>query len=381
MNPLPVYLDYNGTTPLDPKVIAAMKRYLEKDFGNPSSNHWYGIEPKKALERSRRQVASLINCSAGEIIFTSGGTEANNFAIKGVAEALTEKGDHIITSQIEHPSVLEVCSALEEKGYKITRVPVDQKGIIDPDEIKKSIGKQTILITIMHSNNETGSIQQVKDIAYIARRNNIIFHTDASQSIGKIIVDVEELGVDLLTIAGHKLYAPKGTGALYIRKGTPFEKFMHGAGQEKGQRAGTENIAGIAGLGMACETAEKNFEPDTAHIRYMRDLLYEKISGSLSGIRLNGNLERCLPNTLSISFRNIEAVTLIEELGLSVAASAGAACHSGSAEISHVLKAMGVPEMWARGTLRFSTGRMTTEDEIIKASEAVIRSVESLASN
>ncbi|MCB2182305.1 MAG: cysteine desulfurase [Desulfobulbaceae bacterium] len=364
----PIYLDYNGTTPHAPEVIEAMRPFLEHEFGNPSSNHWYGIAPKRAVAKARKQVASLLKCDPEEIIFTSGGTESNNHAIKGTAMGQKGKGNHIITCAIEHPAVLEVCRALSPYGFETTSLPVDRQGIVDPDDIKKALRPGTILISIMHSNNEVGTLQPVAEIAAIAREHGITMHTDAAQSVGKVDLDVGALGVDLLSIAGHKLYAPKGIGALYIRDSVHLEKFCHGAGQERGLRAGTENVLEIVGLGAACEIAEQRLEEGIAHMRSLRDRLHQGLAERLGeSVMLNGHPEKRLPNTLSLSFKGLEANRMLEEIGLDVAASPGAACHSDTVEISHVLEAMDVPLDWAKGTLRFTVGRMTTAEQIDRA--------------
>jgi cysteine desulfurase len=376
--PSPIYLDYNGTTPHDPEVIKAMKPYLETEFGNPSSAHWYGIAPKKAVEKARKQVADLLGCLPEEIIFTSGGTESNNHAIKGVARSCRNRGNHIITCAIEHSAVLEVCKFLEQDGFRITRLPVDLDGLIRIPEVEKAISPDTILITIMHANNEVGTIQPIAEIAGIARKHQILLHTDAAQSVGKIPTNVNELGVDLLSAAGHKLYAPKGTGFLFIRKPLKIETFCHGAGQERGMRAGTENVLEIVGLGKACEIAQQNMQRNMDQMKDLRDQLHAGIIQNLNNIRLNGHPDRRLPNTLSLSFLNLEANRILEEIGLEVAASAGAACHADTVEISHVLRAMNIPLEWAKGTIRFSTGRMTTPAQIDRAIEVVADAVSRL---
>ena len=374
----PIYLDYNATTPHDPEVIDAMRPFLEEEFGNPSSSHWYGAQPKKAVMQARSQVASLLNCKAEEIIFTSGGTESNNHAVKGVALACRNKGNHIITSQIEHPAILDVCAYLEGNGYEVTYLPVDEQGLVRMSDLSDAITSKTILITIMHANNEVGSIQPIVQISELAKKHDIIFHTDAAQSLGKISTQVDTLGVDLLSVAGHKLYAPKGVGALYIRNGLKLTRFMHGAGQESGWRAGTENVLQIVALGKACEIVRRDLEKNRAHMQAMRDRLFEGLKKECHQVRLNGHPEKRLPNTLSISFHNLEANRILDNIGSKVAASAGAACHSDTIEISHVLKAMNVPLEWAKGTLRLTTGRHTTADDIDRAvqviSEAVKRS-------
>jgi cysteine desulfurase len=359
----PIYLDYNATTPIDPEVAEAMRPYLFEHFGNPSSSHWYGMQTKKAVDQARLQVADLLHCNPVEVVFTSGGSESNNYAIKGTACANQEKGNHIITSAIEHPAVLEVCKYLAARGFQITYLPVDEFCLVNPRELQESITPQTILITIMHANNEVGTIQPLAEIAKIAKEHGIAFHTDAAQSVGKIPTRVEELEVDLLTIAGHKLYAPKGIGALYVRGGTRLEKLIHGADHEQDLRAGTENVLEIVGLGKACEIAKRDLEKNMGHMQKMRDLLYAGLRQQWGEIRLNGHPEKRLPNTLSVCFKSIEANTLLAEIE-SVAASAGAACHSDSVKISSVLQAMHVPLEYAMGTVRFSTGKMTTAEEV-----------------
>jgi len=375
----PVYLDYNATTPIDSEVAEAMMPYMEQYFGNPSSLHWYGIQSKKAVQKARSQVALLLNCKPEEIIFTSGGTESNNFAIKGAALANRNKGNHIITSTIEHPAVTEVCKYLEAGGFQTSYIPVDETGLIDLVKLEKSITSQTILITVMHANNEVGTIQPIQEISEIARKHGIIVHTDAAQSVGKISTDVNELGVDLLSVAGHKIYAPKGIGALFVREGIQLEKFMHGAGHERNMRAGTENVLEIVGLGKACEIAKLGLKRNITHMKEIRDRLYNGLKEKIKNIRLNGHPEKRLPNTLSIGFRNIEASSLLNELIIAdIAVSAGSACHAGSTTISHVLAAMNVPMEFARGTLRLSTGIMTTEEEIDRVIKVISEAVQRL---
>jgi cysteine desulfurase len=371
----PIYLDYNGTTPHDPEVIAAMRPFLEGEFGNPSSGHLYAVRPRQALAAARRQAAGLLNCAPEEVIFTSGGTESNNWAIIGTALALRDRGRHIITSSFEHPAVLNVCRFLEKEGYAVTYLPVDAQGIVDVADVEAALRPATILVTIMHANNEVGTIQPIAEIAAAAKSRGIRVHTDAAQSLGKIPVDVQELGVDLLSMAGHKLYAPKGVGALYIRRGSALETFMNGAGQEMHRRAGTENVLEIVGLGKACEIAARDLEHNRRHMQAMRDRLHAAVAGGVPEVRLNGHAEKRLPNTLSLSFRDLEANCILEAIGLEVAASAGAACHADSVEISHVLTAMGVSLEWAIGTLRLTTGRMTTAAEIDRAAAVIVESV------
>jgi cysteine desulfurase len=359
----PIYLDYNATTPIDPEVAEAMRPYISNRFGNPSSSHWYGVQTKDAVEKARNQVANLLNCNPDEVVFTGGGSESNNYAIKGAAFANREKGNHLITSSIEHPAVIEVCKYLQEKDFQVTYLPVDQFGQVDPLSAEKAITSSTILISIMHANNEVGTIQPIAEIAEIARNHGIVFHSDAAQSVGKIPTTVDDLGVDLLTIAGHKLYGPKGIGALYIRRGIQLEKLIHGADHEQGRRAGTENVLEIVGLGKACEVAKRDLDKNMDHTQKMRDLLYQQLKAEWDELTLNGHPKNRLPNTLSVSFRNIEANKLLTEID-TVAVSAGAACHSDSVKVSSVLQAMQVDLEYAMGTIRFSTGKMTTAEEI-----------------
>lgn len=374
----PIYLDYNATTPHAPEVIAVMQNFLEEEFGNPSSSHYYGRKPKQVVVKAREQVASLLNCQPQELIFTSGGTESNNHAIKGVARNYRDKGNHIITSQIEHPAILEVCAYLKQHGYETTYLPVDREGLVSVSDVSNAIKAETILISIMHANNEVGTIQPISKIAEVAKQKGILLHTDAAQSLGKISVDVDALGVDLLSVAGHKIYAPKGSGALYIRKGVTPAKFMHGAGQEFGLRAGTENVLEIIGLGKACEVAGRDLQHKADHLITMRDRLYEGIRRECKQVQLNGHAEKRLPNTLSISFEGLEANRILDAISPEIAASAGAACHSDTVAISHVLEAMRVPLKWAKGTLRLTAGRMTTKDEIDKAVQVIGNAVKKM---
>ena len=374
----PIYLDYNATTPHDPEVIDAMRPFFEEEFGNPSSSHYYGIKPKQAVIKARKQIAALLNCAPEEIIFTSGGTESNNFAIKGCAETLRYKGNHIITSQIEHPAVIEVCNFLKTTGYEASYLPVDEFGLVQLEDLKATLKEETTLISIMHANNEVGTVQPIAEIAELAKKNDIILHTDAAQSVGKISVDVNRLGVDLLSIAGHKVYAPKGIGALYIRKGLSPAKYLHGAEQELAMRAGTENVLEIVGLGMACEIARRDLEKNMKHMQAMRDRLYEGIKKECDQVKLNGHPQKRLPNTLSISFFNLEANRILDAIGSQVAASAGAACHSDTVKVSEVLKAMNLPLDWAKGTLRLTTGRMTTAADIDKAVKVICSAVKKI---
>ena len=362
MIPERVYLDFNASTPIAPEVAEAMKPFLSQHFGNPSSPHWAGEPAREAVDQARKQVADLLRCRPDEVVFTSGGSESNNHAIKGAFFALKERGNHIITTQIEHPAVLNPCRFLEKLGAKVTYIGVDPYGRVNPADIEKAITSKTILITVMHANNEVGTIQPIGEISKIAKKNRIIFHTDAAQSLGKINTNVDDLGIDLLSVAGHKLYAPKGVGALYIREGIPIEPLIHGAGHELGHRAGTENVLLIVGLGKACEIAKGYLNDD--RILDLRDHFWKFLQDSFGdGVVLNGHPTHRLPNTLNISFIRKVGGEILSQLD-GVAASTGAACHSGSVELSPVLKAMGISTEVGMGAVRFSLGRTTTIQEL-----------------
>jgi cysteine desulfurase len=375
----PIYLDYNASTPLAAQVKEAMLPFLENHFGNPSSVHGYGVQMKQAVEEARSRVAALLNCDADEIYFTSGGTESNNLAIKGCAFAQGRKSGHIITSRIEHPAVLQVCAFLEQRDFSVTYLAVDRFGLISAESLEKAIRPDTFVITIMHANNEIGTIQPLSEISRIAKKFNILFHTDAAQSVGKIPVYIDDLGTDMLSLAGHKFYAPKGIGALYVRRGVHIEKQMHGAPHERNLRAGTENVLGIVGLGKACEIAALDLKKREAWLKARADQLLNGLTEALSGIQINGHPTQRLPNTVSISFYGLDANTILSELE-GIAASAGAACHADSVEASHVLTAMSVPREWATGTIRFSVGIQTTKEEINTAVEKIIRTISKLRS-
>lgn len=374
MSEKPIYLDYNATTPIDPAVRDAMLPYLEEHFGNPSSSYVYGLRAKEALTKAREQVVGLIGAAPEEIIFTSGGSEGDNQAIIGAALANRAKGTHIITSCIEHPAVLNTCRYLEERlGFRVTYLPVDGYGLVDPDEVSRAITNDTVLITIMHANNEVGTIEPIAEIGEIAGERGVLFHTDAAQSCGKINIDVNQLNVDLLTIAGHKVYAPKGIGALYIRRGTRIDSYIHGAGQEGGRRAGTENVPYMIGLGAACEIARNSLAGYQRDIKLLRDTLHSLIESGLGkgNVRLNGHPERRLPNTLNISIKNIVGEDLLQAIP-EVAASTGAACHAGSTEPSSVLLEMGLEREWALGALRLTLGRWSTTEAIDAAAKLIV---------
>jgi cysteine desulfurase len=373
----PIYLDYNATTPIDPVVAKAMIPYLYEHFGNPSSSHPYGVEAKLGVEKAREQVAGLLNCLPGEIIFTSGGTESNNYALRGAATANQGRGKHIITSAIEHPAVTEVCRWLETQGFRITTLPVDKYGRVDPKSLADEITSETILVSIMLANNEVGTIQPVKELVEITHSSGALFHTDAAQAVGKIKVDVLELDVDLLSVAGHKLYAPKGVGALYIKEGVEIPNLTFGAGHEGGRRPGTENVLEIVGLGAACELARRDLEEIQVHLQGCRDYLHQGLVESLgkNAVRLNGHPTERLPNTLNLSFKNIPANQLLDKINHEVAASAGAACHADQVSISGVLQAMGVPLEWGMGAVRFSVGRETRREEVDEAVQVIVEAV------
>ena len=366
----PIYLDYNASTPIDPAVVSAMRPFLSDAFGNPSSGHWASTPAKAALDRARGEVAALLAAAPDEIVFTSGGSEANNLAIKGTFFALNHQGAHIITSAIEHPAVFAPCRFLERFGASVTHVPVDRTGGVDPDDIRRAITPQTTLISIMHANNEVGTIQPIREIGEIAREHGVRFHTDAAQSVGKISTNINELSVDLLSIAGHKLYAPKGVGALYVRGGLELEPLIHGAGHELGRRAGTESALLAVGLGAASALARDL--ASTEHVRALRDRFWQALQDRFDDrVVLNGHATHHLPNTLNVSFIGKIGADILAQLS-DVAASTGSACHSGRIELSPVLAAMGMPEKIGMGAIRFSLGRMTTSDEIDQVVERLV---------
>ena len=366
-----IYLDYNATTPLLPEVVDAMMPFLRDHFGNPSSAHALGRTARDAVERARGQVAALLQCDADEVVFTSGGTESNNLAIRGVAEALPDRR-HVVTSIIEHPAVAAACSWLERHGWRVTRAGVDGEGRVRVQEVTASIGPGTALVTVMHANNETGVLQPVAAIAKAARRAGAILHTDAAQSVGKVPVHVRELDIDLLSIAGHKLYAPKGVGALYVRRGTPLLPLTLGAGHERGLRPGTENVASIVGLGVACERARAGLSAESERVSALRDLLWEELRGQIPGLATNGHRVERLPNTLSVRFPGVSGTALLAAAP-GVAASTGSACHGGQEQAPPVVVAMGVPPREALGTVRLTLGRGSTEEEVRRAGAALAK--------
>lgn len=377
----PIYLDYNATTPLDPAVIEAMLPFFQTYFGNPSSTHSLGKTAHDAVERARQQVADLLHARPDEIVFTGGGSEASNLALKGVAFARPRGlfgrwagGAHIVVSSVEHPATTQPCEFLKRLGCRVTVVPVDGRGCVDPDAVGRAVSRGAALVSIMHSNNEVGTLQPIKEIAALTRAKGVPLHTDAAQSTGKLPLDVDELGVDLLTVAGHKLYAPKGVGVLYVRRGVKLEPLIHGAGHEGGRRAGTENVPYIVGLGAACEIARRSLPAASERLRQLRDRLLDRLREGLGDrISLNGDPEKRLPNTLNVNFTGCVGSELLAKTP-EVAASTGSACHEGRVALSPVLCAMGVPPALGRGALRLTVGRFTTEDEIDRAAAALVRS-------
>lgn len=365
-----VYLDFNATTPILPEVLDAMLPYLRDRFGNPSSDHPYGQRARRAIETARAQVASLIGASAAEIVFTSCATESNNLAIRGLAATRSSPG-RILTTSIEHPATSEPCSELEQRGWTVTRVRPRTNGVVDPADVSGVLGRDVVLVTIMHANNEIGTIQPVGEIARLARAVGAVVHTDAAQSVGKIPVRVDDLGADLLSIAGHKLYAPKGIGALYVRRETRLAPILRGAGQEHGLRPGTENVASIVGLGKACALAEARLQSEHARISRLRDDLWDRLRRAIPDVALNGDAKARLPNTLSVRFPRATGAMVLEA-ARHVAASTGSACHSGAVQASGVLLELGLAPAEAVGTVRLSLGATSTPDDIVRAADDLI---------
>lgn len=379
-----IYMDSSATTPVDPEVNRVMTQYFAEKFGNASSLHSYGREAFEAVQESRRSVANLIGANVEEITFTSGGTESDNLAIVGTVRKLQRKGkDHIITSSIEHPAVLETCRSLEEEGYKVTYLPVDKYGVLNPEDVRSAISESTALITVMHANNEIGSIEPIKEIGEIAKGKGVIFHTDAVQSVGKIPTDVNEMNVDLLSISAHKIYGPKGVGALYVRKGVALQPLIHGGGHEHGFRSGTENVAGIVGLGVASDLARARREEDARRLGALRDKLVELVIREIEESYLNGHPTKRLPNNANFRFTGVEGESLILDLDeKGIAASTGSACSSKKLEPSHVLMAIGLNEVEAHGSLRLSLGRDNTEDDVdyvVESLKAVVQKLRAMS--
>jgi len=368
----PIYLDHNATTPLLPEVVDAMLPFLREHFGNPSSTHPYGIRARNAVARAREQVAAALGCEPEEILFTSGGTEANNLAIRGVLEALAGMG-RLVTTAIEHPATARACAWLERHGRGVTRLGVDGNGRVRLDEARHAIDRNTALVTVMHSNNETGVLQPIAELAGLAHGADALVHTDAAQSLGKVPVRVGDLGVDLLSVAGHKLYAPKGVGALYVRRGTPLHPVVVGASHERGLRPGTENVASIVGLGVACELVTRDLAATATRMRALRDLLWTRLASAVPGLAMNGHRDLRLPNTLNVRFPRVSGTAVLEGAP-EVAASTGSACHEGGESASAIILAMGVQPGDALGSVRLTLGRGTTEDDVVRAGEALGRS-------
>jgi cysteine desulfurase len=375
----PIYLDYNATTPIDPAVLEAMLPYLREHFGNPSSTHPLGRTAHEAVESARRQVADLLGAQPDEIVFTGGGSEASNQALKGIVLAKLRgifgrwaRDAHIITSAVEHPATLEPCEFARRLGCRVTVLPVDRHGCVDPAAVRKALDRRTTLVSIMHANNEVGTLQPIREIAALAHERGSLMHTDAAQSTGKLPVDVNELGVDLLSVAGHKLYAPKGVGVLYVRRGIRLEPLVHGAGQEAGRRAGTENVPYVVALGTACAVARACLPAATDRLRRLRDRLWDRLRSALGEkVVLNGHPDRRLPNTLNVNFVGQVGADFLQSVP-EIAASTGSACHEGRVTMSPVLQAMGVPPQLGRGAVRLSVGRFTTEEEIDRAADCLI---------
>jgi cysteine desulfurase len=374
-----IYLDYAATTPVDPEVVKAMSSFFTDTFGNPSGTYSHGQEAKEAIEGARVRVSELIGAEADEIVFTSGGTESDNFALVGVAYANQAKGNHIITTPVEHHAVTETCKYLEERGFRITYVPVDEYGLVDPSDMEKAITDDTILISVMHANNEMGTIEPIAEIGKIAKAREIYFHTDAVQTVGHLPVDVDELGVDLLSLSAHKFYGPKGVGALYIRRGIEIAPFLHGGEQERRRRAGTENVPGIVGLGRAIELAGQEMDKEADRLTCLRDKLIKGILERIDHTRLNGHPSMRLPNNVNMSFGFLEGESIVLNLDLEgICASTGSACSSASLEPSHVLSAMGLSSEQVYGSVRFSLGKWTSEEMIERVVEVLTKIVHKL---
>lgn len=360
-----IYFDNSATTKLDKKVLEEMIPYLTENYGNPSSIYKIGRENRKAVEEAREKVAKALNANPNEIYFTAGGSESDNTAIEGIAYANKEKGNHIITSKIEHPAVLETCKQLEKEGFEVSYIGVDENGILNLEELKNEIKSTTILITIMFANNEIGTIQPIEEIGRIAKENNVLFHTDSVQAVGSVKIDVQKLNIDALSLSAHKFYGPKGIGALYVRKGVKFDKLIRGGHQERNKRAGTENVAGIVGLGKAIELAYEELEEHNRRIKKLRDYYVEEVKERIPYIKINGDMEKRLPGNSNISFRFIEGESLLLNLDLKgICASSGSACTSGSLDPSHVLLSIGLPHEIAHGSLRISIGKYNTKEEV-----------------
>jgi len=376
-----IYLDHAATTSARPEVVQAMLPYYTDSFGNPSSIYSYGAEAREALAEAREKVAKLIGANADEIVFTSGGTEADNYAIQGVAYANQNSGNHIITTPIEHHAVLDTCRWMEKRGFNVTYLPVDEYGLVDPNDVKKAITDKTILITVMHANNEIGTMEPIAEIGKIAGEANVCFHTDAVQTAGHIPIDVNDLGVNLLSMSAHKLYGPKGVGALYVKKGTVIDKYLHGGEQERNRRASTENVAGIVGFGVAAETALSELIQEVARITALRDKLVSGIIKSIEDVHMTGHPTKRLPNNVNLRVDYVEGESILLNLDIEgICASSGSACTSSSLDPSHVMLALGVPPDQARSTIRFTLGRMNTDEEVVRILDVLPKIVQRLRS-
>ena len=379
-----VYLDHHATTPVDERVAEEMTPYLTENFGNPASDdHLYGAKAKEGVEQAREQISEVLNCRKEEIIFTSGATESDNLAIKGVADYAErkDKGNHIITGETEHEAVLEACEALEERGFDVTYLPVDENGLVNPDDVEEAIRDDTLLISIMAANNEIGTIAPLKEIGEIAKDNEVFFHTDAVQAVGYVPIDVEEMGIDLMSISAHKIYGPKGIGALYVRRRNPkvkLDPLIHGGGHERGWRSGTLNVPSIVGLGKAVQLADKEMEERRQHVDELTSYMWERFDSELDDVVLNGHPEKRIPNNLNVSFLGVENKALVQNLQPELAVSAGSACTTGKVEASHVLQALGGDEDRWHSAVRFGLGKDNTREEIESATDQVIQSVSRL---
>ena len=376
------YFDNSATTRIKEEILTEMFPFLSREYGNPSSLYSIGRKSKRAIEEARKRVASLINCNSEEIYFTSCGSESDNTALKGIAYANSNKGKHIITSKIEHPAILHSCQNLEKKGFEVTYLDVDKDGFVNLQTLENSIRQDTILISVMFANNEIGTIEPIQEIAKIAHKNGIIFHTDAVQACGNIPIDVQKMDIDMLSLSGHKIYAPKGIGALYVKKGIEFERFMDGGHQEKNKRSGTENVAEIVALGKACQIAEKNMEQYQNKLKLLRDYCLEKMKKSFSNIHINGTMEKRLPGNINISFEGQDATELLYKLDeMGICASGGSACSSGDNSPSHVLTAIGLPSELAKGAIRFTFGDFNTKDDVDYLIETIAHLIPSTAAD
>ena len=375
-----VYFDHSATTPVDPRVLRAMLPYFSKKFGNTSSIHTFGREGKVATEEARERIARALNADASEIVFTSGGTESDNLAIKGTA-FIEKRRKHIITTSVEHQAVLQTCDYLAKKGFHVMYLPVDETGMVDPKEVERNITDDTFIISVMHANNEVGAINPIAEIGSMAREKGILFHTDAVQSFGKLWIDVKAMNIDLLSLSGHKIYGPKGIGALYVRKGIQLEKQIHGGHHERNRRAGTDNVPAIVGLGKAVTICQEVMQQETEEVAALRDALFNKIKERIPNVHLNGKLDSRLPGNLNIAFEGIEGESILLNLDLKgIAASSGSACTSGSPEPSHVLSAMGIQSELAQASIRFSLGRGNTQEDVDYTVEVLPEIIERLRS-